>query len=451
MISRHGSTRWLMSVRSHFGSRVRQRWVKTNKNKPPSSHIIFLDERLEAQVPWTKRPFAVCPQPGFSWQFIGVLKKFADGATCPLMKLALLLCVSMMIHHLLRPAHPRLIIFVAIAVTDATNIATLEIHTTPFTCVIGIADPEHYIGTNCAVPAFQLGYRFCACFFQSGGPTLKQAMVVVKGGFRDRWNRQGSSRRYGVTDDRETHHADECTDSLNCFDFLNPLDDGYDEGLIVDLDLQSQSEQIWDGPAKIYPPVLEPRPKSRPQVAASDSSIRYGIKRTADDFSFYLLHECIADLKLPRQKGLLASVFSRREAFWDKPGLGALSSCVGVADHIASNNTVAGTPNHSNSWKPQSCTNEPPELCQLMMTTGVYPQQGLRPWCYWTLMPSAWYNPFLLLVGPFARRMTLHRFSLMLSPQSHQGPSSRDAMRCGGFQFGCRTDRWAPPSIKGKM
>ena len=116
-------------------------------------------------------------------------------------------------------------------------------------------------------------------------------MVVIKGGFRDRWTRQGLARQQGVpevADGLETHHADECTDSMNSFDFLNPVEDGFDEGLSVGLDLQSQSDQTWDGPAKIPPPVLEPKPKSRPQVSTSESSISHGIKALQMSFLLFI-------------------------------------------------------------------------------------------------------------------------------------------------------------------
>ncbi|CAL1153270.1 unnamed protein product, partial [Cladocopium goreaui] len=120
-------------------------------------------------------------------------------------------------------------------------------------------------------------------------------MVVVEGGFRDRWHRQVLSRQHGTA-------GNQCEDSqqdlfgLQRDEFSDVADDSFlhvhgfagsdaEGSLDLPLDPEQNLEQgstLSEGSQKRF---LEPRPKSRPQSLVSGVTRSLGVKRTADEFA----------------------------------------------------------------------------------------------------------------------------------------------------------------------
>jgi hypothetical protein len=148
-------------------------------------------------------------------------------------------------------------------------------------------------------------------------------MVVVSGGFRDRWQRQGLARQLdaedGQTDDLQqnlfggcledqTGSPDESWNQVGFADvFESPAFDADDQS-IAHMSFMDDSRSVF----------IKPKPKSRPQNSSSSSSSTLGIKRTADEFASHLLHRQMSDLKQPWQKGPLAAIFSKPKAPWER-------------------------------------------------------------------------------------------------------------------------------------
>ena len=188
----------------------------------------------------------------------------------------------------------------------------------------------------------------CFTFF-GGFTTQTRDMVVVSGGFRDRWQRQGLARQLdaenGQTDDLQqnlfggcledqTGSPDESWNQVGFADvFESPAFDADDQS-IAHMSFMDDSRSVF----------IKPKPKSRPQNSSSSSSSTLGIKRTADEFASHLLHRQMSDLKQPWQKGPLAAIFSKPKAPWERSPAGALFSGVGMADHISASDSAAAVP-----------------------------------------------------------------------------------------------------------
>ena len=125
-------------------------------------------------------------------------------------------------------------------------------------------------------------------------------MVVVQGGFRDRWQRQFQSRQHGAA-------GSQCEDSQQDpfgsqrDEFSDVADDSFlhvhgfavsdaEGSLDLPLDPEQNLEQgstLSEGSQKRF---LEPRPKSRPQSLVSGVTRSLGVKRTADEFASMKVH-----------------------------------------------------------------------------------------------------------------------------------------------------------------
>ena len=184
------------------------------------------------------------------------------------------------------------------------------------------------------------------------GLSTETSMVVVQGGFRERWNKKCLAKQGDGADPQFDCHAESVDVG---WEHISPHVDsvGFDSGQPHELFSRAES-QVDDNShfsgaessfvEKRQPVFIEPKPKSRPQFASDSSSTRSGIKRTADEFSSRQLHRTVADLKQPWQTGPLACLFSKQKAFWNRPSSLDSFSSVGLADHVSASDSVAAIP-----------------------------------------------------------------------------------------------------------
>ena len=168
-------------------------------------------------------------------------------------------------------------------------------------------------------------------------------MVVAKGGFRDRWTRQGQMKSSENADSQMDVHADSFEDSWSHVEF--PGSFGFDDEHGFDSDVHDFSGQ----PAShtgVEHGFLTPKPKPRPQNPALRDFSSTGIKRTADEYSSHQLHRQISDMKQPWQMGLLSGALGARKPPWEKSSLASMFSTVGIYDHITSNDSASSIPRH---------------------------------------------------------------------------------------------------------
>jgi len=174
-------------------------------------------------------------------------------------------------------------------------------------------------------------------------------MVVIHGGFRDRWQRLGLARQL----DSENDQLDGLQQGLfdGCLeDQTGSADESWNHVGFADgvgspaFDAENQSTAHMSFMDDSRPFFMTPKPKSRPQSSSSSSSVTLGIKRTADEFASHLLHIQMSDLKQPWQKSPLAAIFSKPKAPWEGRSAGALFSGVGMADHISAGDSAAAIP-----------------------------------------------------------------------------------------------------------
>ena len=161
-------------------------------------------------------------------------------------------------------------------------------------------------------------------------------MVVIRGGFRDRWNTQSANRRSSndtvdeqPSDAEEPLYEEDC--SFQHVDFQNDLDTdllGSDD--LVDLDCEHLEPDVSD----IRPQFLKPAPKSRPQPADTSGEFKSCVQRTADELWSHLMHKQIHDLKQPWQRGPLTGLFTRPKSFWERMSSSSATSLVGLSDHV---------------------------------------------------------------------------------------------------------------------
>ena len=179
-------------------------------------------------------------------------------------------------------------------------------------------------------------------------------MVVVQGGFRDRWQRQFQSRQHGAA-------GSQCEDSQQDpfgsqrDEFSDVADDSFlhvhgfagsdAEG---SLDLLFDPEQNLEQNSILsegsQPRFLEPRPKSRPQSIVSEVTRSLGVKRTADEFAPMKVHGHFSEMKQPWQRGPLSPLFAKQKSFWEKPATASLFSVVGMSDHVTASDSAAAIP-----------------------------------------------------------------------------------------------------------
>ena len=184
------------------------------------------------------------------------------------------------------------------------------------------------------------------------GLSTETSMVVVQGGFRERWNKKCLAKQGDGAYPQFDCHAESVDVG---WEHISPHVDsvGFDSGQPHELFSRAES-QVDDNShfsgaessfgEKRQPVFIEPKPKSRPQFASDSSSTRSGIKRTADEFSSRQLHRTVADLKQPWQTGPLACLFSKQKAFWNRPSSLDSFSSVGLADHVSASDSVAAIP-----------------------------------------------------------------------------------------------------------
>lgn len=186
-------------------------------------------------------------------------------------------------------------------------------------------------------------------FFIRGITTQTRDMVVIHGGFRDRWQRLGLARQL----DSENDQLDGLQQGLfdGCLeDQTGSADESWNHVGFADgvgspaFDAENQSTAHMSFMDDSRPFFMTPKPKSRPQSSSSSSSVTLGIKRTADEFASRLLHIQMSDLKQPWQKSPLAAIFSKPKAPWEGRSAGALFSGVGMADHISAGDSAAAIP-----------------------------------------------------------------------------------------------------------
>ena len=169
---------------------------------------------------------------------------------------------------------------------------------------------------------------------------------MIHGGFRDRWQRQGLARQL----DSENDQLDDLQQGLfdGCLeDQMGSADEswnhvGFADGVgspAFDAVNQSTAHMSFMDDSRSFS--MTPKPKSRPQISSSSSSVTLGIKRTADEFALHSLHRQMSVLKRPGQKGPLAASFSKPKAPWEGRSTGAYVSVVGMADHISASDSAA--------------------------------------------------------------------------------------------------------------
>ena len=228
-------------------------------------------------------------------------------------------------------------------------------------------------------------------FLSYGGATLKQVqMVVVEGGFRDRWHRQVLSRQHGTA-------GNQCEDSqqdlfgLQRDEFSDVADDSFlhvhgfagsdaEGSLDLPLDPEQNLEQgstLSEGSQKRF---LEPRPKSRPQSLVSGVTRSLGVKRTADEFASMKVHGHFSELKQPWQRGPLSPLFGKNLQL-----LVCFQSwaCLTMSLQATQQQRFRAL---SSNWKQQSSASGRPGSSQVMMIFAGCLYPGSRPWFCWRSM-----------------------------------------------------------------
>ena len=132
-------------------------------------------------------------------------------------------------------------------------------------------------------------------------------MVVVEGGFRDRWQHQFQSRQLGA-DGSQCEDSQQEVFGSQRDEFSDVADDsflhvhgfaGFDaEGspdLLFDPEQNLEQNSILSEGSQ--PRFLEPRPKSRPQSTVREVTRSLGVKRTADEFASMKVHGHFSEMK----------------------------------------------------------------------------------------------------------------------------------------------------------
>ena len=179
-------------------------------------------------------------------------------------------------------------------------------------------------------------------------------MVVVEGGFRDRWQHQFQSRQLGA-DGSQCEDSQQEVFGSQRDEFSDVADDsflhvhgfaGFDaEGspdLLFDPEQNLEQNSILSEGSQ--PRFLEPRPKSRPQSTVREVTRSLGVKRTADEFASMKVHGHFSEMKQPWQRGPLSPLFAKQKSFWERPATASLFSVIGMSDHVTASDSAAAIP-----------------------------------------------------------------------------------------------------------
>ena len=178
-------------------------------------------------------------------------------------------------------------------------------------------------------------------------------MVLIQGGFRERWQRQTHSRLTGA-DGSQCEDSQQDLFGLQRGEFSEAADDsflhvheltGFEvEGSEICFDPEQNLEQNSTVSEGYQPSFLAPKPKSRPQNSGSDATRVSGVKRTADEFASQMLHGHFSEMKQPWQRGPLSSLFAKQKSFWEKPAAASMFSVIGMSDHVTASDSAAAIP-----------------------------------------------------------------------------------------------------------
>ena len=218
---------------------------------------------------------------------------------------------------------------------------------------------------------------------------------MIHGGFRDRWQRQGLARQL----DSENDQLDDLQQGLfdGCLeDQMGSADEswnhvGFADGVgspAFDAVNQSTAHMSFMDDSRSFS--MTPKPKSRPQISSSSSSVTLGIKRTADEFALHSLHRQMSVLKRPGQKGPQRPSFpSQRRLGKDAQQVltflwsGWQTIFLPVTQQLQSRNK-------SDRWRQLCKVSGRLGLLQQMMITDVCHCHGTRPWFCLKWMLQGW-------------------------------------------------------------
>eukprot|EP00435_Cladocopium_sp_Y103_P037612 s1851_g10.t1 len=171
-------------------------------------------------------------------------------------------------------------------------------------------------------------------------------MVVVQGGFRDRWTNQSLDRRR-LEEPETLEHSDSLAAHVvegdNDLWPIEPTSEDLDLELFGNSSIHDFDSDTADCDLTDSHVFMQPTPKSRPQQPKCSSELSAGVKRVTDEFSSSRSHKRIHDLKQPWQRGPLSGLFSKPKPFWDNMSASS-GTLVGLSDHVTASESDAAIP-----------------------------------------------------------------------------------------------------------
>ena len=174
-------------------------------------------------------------------------------------------------------------------------------------------------------------------------------MVVELRGFRGRW--QNSSGAAGATDPSDETVDDFFADACDQWRTVHAPNVSFlfrsAAGDLED-DVSMGMEPDSNGFEETAPQFARPTPKRHAvmsPVAASESNVLHdSVMVTADEMASMQIHRMISDVKQPRERGPLASVFYKQKPFWERLQRQNKTPLVGLSDHSTASDANSSVP-----------------------------------------------------------------------------------------------------------